>query len=63
LSLWKITEFLEQNDDILYQQQYFQDPNAGNHDFSPLNDERKDNKPLYDDYTSQSENDEEGYDV
>ena len=46
---------MEQNDDILYQQQYFQDPNAGNYDFSPLNDERKDNKPLYDDYTSQLE--------
>ena len=56
-------EFLEQNDDILYQQQYFQDPNARNHDFSPLNDERQDNKPLYDDYTSQSKNDEESYDV
>jgi hypothetical protein len=56
-------EFLEQNDDILYQRQYFQDPNARNQVFSHLNDERQDNEPLYDDYTLQSENDEEAYDV
>ena len=56
-------EFFKQNDDVLYQQQYFQNPNARNQFFSPLNDERKDNEPLYDDYTSQSKNDEEGYDV
>ena len=28
-----------------------------------MNDERKDNKPLYDDYNKQLENNEEAYDV
>ena len=32
-------------------------------EFLEHNDERQDNKPLYDDYTSQLENDEEGYDI
>ena len=45
--------FLELNDDYIWLQQYFQDPNAGNQVFSPLDDERKDNEPLDDDYISQ----------
>ena len=55
--------FVEQNNDYIWIQQCFQDPNAPNHVFSPFDDERKDNEPLYDDYTSQSENGEEGYNV
>ena len=55
--------FVEQNNDYMWLQQCFQDPDAANQVFSLLNDERKDTKPLYDDYISQSKNDEEGYDV
>jgi hypothetical protein len=44
--------FLELNDDYMWLHKCFQDPNAGNQVVSPLDDERKDNEPVYDDYTS-----------
>ena len=55
--------FVELNDDYMWLQQYFQDPNVENQVLSPLDDERKDNEPLDHDYISQSKNGEEGYDV
>ena len=55
--------FMELNDDYMWLQQYFQEPNARNQVFSPLDDERKYNEPLYNDYNPQSQNDEEGDDV
>jgi hypothetical protein len=53
--------FLELNDDCMFLQKCFQDPNTKNQVFSFLDDESKYNKPFYDDYTSQSKNGEEGY--
>ena len=58
-----IIGFVELNDDYIWLQKYLQDPNAENQVFSPSDDERKDKEPLDDDYISQSENVEEGYDV
>ena len=55
--------FMELNDDYIWLQQYFHDRNDENQVFSPLDNGRKVNAPLYDDYISQLENDEKGYDV
>jgi hypothetical protein len=52
--------FLELDDDYMWLHKCFQDTNADIQVFSPLDDERKDNEPVYDDYTSQSKNGAEG---
>jgi hypothetical protein len=55
-------KFLEESFKIINKAQEFE--LMENHiEFLEENDEKQDSKPLYDDYTSQSKNDEEGYDV
>ena len=55
--------FLELKDDYVQPQQCFQDPHVENQAFPLLDDKRKDNEPVYDEYTSQSESGEGEFNV
>lgn len=48
-------------EDIFYQQQYLEDPNASYQFFYPLNDVGHESDSLYDDCTTQSTNSDERY--